>query len=614
MSSMVQTTGATVTVDGRPVSVTAHASLLDAIRESGVSLPEMTREGAAEFVWNASCPLLNLAEVDGQVTPIRALAARPAKDGSTIVTHSENVDEALRTRLQRLEERGECSLVAEIQGYVVAEAAAAGLVNLEARAGWDYPLRCAPPSIIHDPNACIRCQACVQRCNNVQGVGALSFDEQDGVVLDEEKCVRCGQCIHVCPLGRTAAVSLFAEWMGCQRCPYVRPLGAMRENDQTRDTYALLRDPDAYVTVQIAPAIRATLGEEYGLEPGTLVTGQIYAALRRAGFDKVWDTNFSADLTIMEEGHELIHRIQLGGVLPQITSCSPGWIRFVETFYPGLLSNISSAKSPQQMLGAMAKTYAAQSLGVDPRKMVVVSVMPCTAKKTEAARPEFTDAYEYWHEQGKNTEEEHFPDVDFVLTERELARLLKMAKVDLLTLPAEEADEPFGKYTGAAPIFGRTGGVMVAALRTAYEVLTGEELPDMELVGLGTQEGIKTAMLPVGDLEIRVAVAHGLSNARAVCESVATGGEYAAYHFIEVMACPGGCAGGGGQPLPTMAQEVRRRTEALNEDDAQCAQRKSHENAAVQRAYDEFLGAPLDEIAHHLLHTTYTDRSQNARG
>ncbi|NLG65684.1 MAG: 4Fe-4S binding protein [Actinobacteria bacterium] len=609
MTPVAQTSGTAVTVDGNVVDAAPHASLLDAVRRAGVSLPARTSEGAAEFIWNASCPLLDLVEVDGQLTPVRALAARPAKHGTVVLTRSERIDQAVRARVQRLENRGECALVAEVQGFVAAEAAAAGLVDLEARARWEYPLRSTPPSLLHDPNACIRCQACVQRCNDVQGVGALSFDEEDGVVLDEEKCVRCGQCIHVCPLGRTAAVSLFAEWMGCQRCPYARPLGAMRENDQTRDVWALLRDPQAFVVVQIAPAIRATLGEEYGLEPGALVTGQIYAALRRAGFDRVWDTNFSADLTIMEEGHELIRRIQSGGVLPQITSCSPGWIRFVETFYPSLLPNISSAKSPQQMLGAMAKTYAAQQLNVDPRTMAVVSVMPCTAKKTEAARPEFADAWEYWRGQGRVAEEEHFPDVDIVLTERELAKLLKMAKVDLTTLPAEEADEPLGQYTGAAPIFGRTGGVMVAALRTAYEVLTGEPLPDLELASLGTQEGIKSAVLPVGDLRVKVAVAHGLANARAVCESVAQGGEYADYHFIEIMACPGGCAGGGGQPVPTMVQEVRQRSAALNEDDARCAQRASHQNAAVRRAYEEFLGAPLSDVAHHLLHTTYTDRS-----
>jgi iron-only hydrogenase group A len=350
------------------------------------------------------------------------------------------------------------------------------------------------------------------------------------------------------------------------------------------------------------------------MEPGTLVTGKLYAALRRLGFNQVWDTNFSADLTIMEEGYELIHRLNNNGVLPQFTSCSPGWIRYCEIFYPDLIPNLSTAKSPQQMLGAVAKTHAAEKLGVDPRKMFVVSIMPCTAKKIEAAREEMDSAYRYWLEKKTIDEKDHFQDIDVVLTSREAAKLLKMGRLDLAAMPEEQHDPLLGEYTGAAPIFGRTGGVMEAALRTAYEVVAKKPLETLEFESLGTMEGIKVATVPVAGIEVKVAVAHGLGNAKKVCESVRDGGEFSKYHFIEFMACEGGCIGGGGQLIPTNTFVRKARTGGVNLDDRQQPLRKSHMNTEVEQLYKDFLHEPLGHLSHHLLHTTYVDRSQKTAG
>ena len=299
------------------------------------------------------------------------------------------------------------------------------------------------------------------------------------MLFDDTKCTRCGQCILRCPVGFRKMPDFGASLMGCTPCPFSRPLGAMREIDDTREVWNALKDKEKYVVVQFAPAVRATLGEEFGMETGTLVTGKLYAALRRVGFRQVWDTNFSADLTILEEGHELLHRLKQGGKLPQFTSCSPGWIRYCEIFYADLIPNLSTAKSPQQMLGAVAKTHAAEKLGIDPRRMFVVSIMPCTAKKIEAAREEMDSAYRYWLEKGSIQKGDRFPDVDAVLTSREAAKLLKMGKIDLAAMPEEHPDPLLSQYTGAAPIFGRTGGVMEAALRTAYEVVDWQAVAEI---------------------------------------------------------------------------------------------------------------------------------------
>jgi len=348
------------------------------------------------------------------------------------------------------------------------------------------------------------------------------------------------------------------------------------------------------VVVQTAPAIRATIGEELGLPPGSLVTGKMVAALRRLGFDRVFDTDFAADLTIMEEGHELIHRLSSGGTLPLLTSCSPGWVKYIEHFYPELLPNVSTCKSPQQMFGAVAKTYYAEKFGVDPAKMFVVSIMPCTAKKFECTRPEM-------HDSG-------YQDVDVSLTSRELGRMCREAGIDFARLEEEEFDAPLGLSTGAAAIFGATGGVMEAALRTAYEVVTKKELKELDFTQVRGMAGIKEATIDLDGTKLNVAVAHGLGNAREMLERVKRGEKD--YHFIEIMACPGGCLGGGGQPIKTTNAVREARIEAIYREDKRMKIRKSHENPAIKQIYEEFLGEPLGEKSHHLLHTHYTERSR----
>lgn len=597
-------------LNGRLLSIDKPTTLLKAIHKQGAILYRPKGVEEIEWINNPRCPLINLVEVDGQVVPLAVWADRPIHEGMKISTRSPALKSEIQQRLAHLKEHQQCQFIAQLQEFVAGDAESSGLIDLEARSQWQFEPRVSPPSVFHDPNSCVRCQACVSVCNSTQGVGALSFDEEQGVLFDETKCIRCGQCILTCPMGFRKMPDFVGQMMGCKPCPFSRPLGAMREVDHTRDVWAALKDPEKYVVVQFAPAVRATLGEEFGLEVGSLVTEKLYAALRRLGFQKVWDTNFSADLTIMEEGHELLQRMGGGGKLPQFTSCSPGWIRYCEIFYPDLIPNLSTAKSPQQMFGAVAKTFAAERLNVDPRKMFVVSIMPCTAKKIEATREEFNSAYEYWLEKGKVQAEDRFQDVDVVLTSREAVKLLKMGKIDLAAMPEEKPDPLLGHYTGAAPIFGRTGGVMEAALRTAYEVVAGKPLETLEFEGLGTLEGIKTATVPVEDIEVKVAVVHGTGNAKKVCESVRQDGEFASYHFIEFMACDGGCIGGGGQIIPTNTLVREARVGGVNRDDRQQTLRKSHLNTEVEQLYQDFLHEPLGHLSHHLLHTTYVDRSK----
>jgi iron-only hydrogenase group A len=598
-----------VQLDDQQVNLEKPISILALLEQQKrkLSQPQVCIEQT--WINNARCALVNLIEVGGRVVPLAVWADRLVQDGMVIRTRSAAIDKLLKQRLEHLRDHQQCLLTRQFQEFVAAEAESRGLIKQEERAAWKFEPRLSPPSIYHDPNACVRCQACVDTCNTFQSVGALSFDEKQGILFDDAKCTRCGQCILSCPVGFRKIPGFVGHLLGCEPCPFSRPLGAMREVDDTRKVWDALQDKDKYVVVQFAPAIRATLGEEFGMTAGSVVTEKLYAALRRMGIRKVWDTNFSADLTIMEEGYELIHRLNNGGKLPQFTSCSPGWIRYCEIFYPDLIPNLSSAKSPQQMLGAVAKTHAAEVLGVDPRKMFVVSIMPCTAKKIEAAREEMDSAYRYWLEKGKVKEGERFPDIDVVLTSREAAKLLKMCKIDLAAMPEEKPDPLLGEYTGAAPIFGRTGGVMEAALRTAYEVVAGKPLEKLEFETLGTLDGVKTATIPVAGIQLKVAVAHGLGNAKKVCESVRTGGEFAGYHFIEFMACEGGCIGGGGQLIPTNTLMRKIRTGGVNVDDQHQPIRKSHLNAEVQQLYKDFLHEPLGHLSHLLLHTHYVDRS-----
>ena len=436
------------------------------------------------------------------------------------------------------------------------------------------------PSIRRDQNKCILCRRCVTVCQEIQSVTALylqgrGFNTRVEPAFDRDindvACTNCGQCSLVCPVG------------------------AITEKEYIKEVFDAINDPTKFTVIQDAPAVRAALGEEFGYPPGTLVTGKMLAAARKLGFDRIFDTNFAADLTILEEGSELLKRVSEGGTLPLITSCSPGWIKFIEHFYPEMLPNLSTCKSPHQMLGALTKTYYAEKMGIDPKDMVVVSVMPCTAKKFECQRPEMNSS--------------GYQDVDYVLTTRELAKMIKQAGIDFENLADGSYDDPMGEYTGAATIFGATGGVMEAALRTAYELVTGKPLDNVEFTAVRGLEGIKEAVIPVEGIgDVRVAVSHGLGNARKLLERVKEG--KVQYHFIEVMACPGGCVGGGGQPIPVNNDVRTRRAQALYAEDCALTLRKSHESPSVKKLYEEFLGAPLGEKSHHLLHTHYTPRSK----
>jgi NADP-reducing hydrogenase subunit HndD len=439
--------------------------------------------------------------------------------------------------------------------------------------------------MVRDNNKCILCRRCSAVCEKVQGIGVIGANERGfdtniscafDLGLGDTSCVSCGQCIAVCPTG------------------------ALTEKDYTDEVFTALADSDKYVIVQTAPAVRAGLGEAFGLPIGTNVQGKMVSALRRLGFDKVFDTDFSADLTIMEEATEFLDRVQNGGVLPLITSCSPGWIKYCEHYYPDMLDNLSSCKSPQQMFGAITKTYYAEKMGLDPNKIVMVSVMPCTAKKFEIGRDDQNAA--------------GVPDVDISITTRELARMIERVGLNFLSLPDEDFDDPLGRSTGAAVIFGATGGVMEAALRTAVEILTGKELPNPDFMEVRGIQGIKEATYHVAGMDVNVAVASGLANARELLDKVKSG--EANYHFIEIMGCPGGCVNGGGQPQQSGTvrnfTDIRAlRAKALYDIDANMPFRKSHENESIKTLYDDYLGKPGSHKAHEILHTTYVKRSVN---
>lgn len=439
--------------------------------------------------------------------------------------------------------------------------------------------------MVRDNSKCILCRRCSSICEKVQGIGVIGPNSRGFATfigspfemgLGDTSCVSCGQCIAVCPTG------------------------ALYEKSSIQEVAAAIADPEKHVIVQTAPAVRAALGEEFNFPIGTNVEGKMVSALRRLGFDKVFDTNFSADLTIMEEAHEFIERVQHGGVLPMITSCSPGWIKYCEHYFPDMTENLSSCKSPQQMFGAIAKSYYAEKMGLKPEDIVSVSVMPCTAKKFEIGRDD----------QDANGS----PDVDYTITTRELARMIKQAGLRFENLPDESFDTPLGLGSGAGVIFGTTGGVMEAALRTAVESLTGEELAKLEFNDVRGMEGIKEASYEVGDLKVNVAVASGLINARDLLNRVKSG--EADYHFIEIMGCPGGCIGGGGQPQQPgyirNTTDIRGlRAKVLYDSDASNKIRKSHENPAIKELYSTYLGEPGSERAHHLLHTTYVKRKIN---
>ena len=439
------------------------------------------------------------------------------------------------------------------------------------------PKDISSPSIIRDPEKCILCGKCVRVCEEVQGVSAIDFVQRGSKAyigtafnqgLNVSSCINCGQCILVCP---TAALS---------------------EHKYIDEVLQALADPEKMVVVQHAPAVSVSIAEEFGFKAGTDFDGKMVAALRRLGFDRVFDTSFSADLTIMEEGSELVHRVQNGGALPMFTSCSPGWVKFVEQFYPEFMPNVSTCKSPQQMMGAIIKSYFAQKENIDPKKIVSVSIMPCTAKKFECERPEMGRDY--------------VADVDYVLTTRELAELFRIAGVNPAAIDPEPADTPFGERSSAGKLFGASGGVMEAAIRSAYFLLTGEEMKEYKIQDLRGMKGSKELRVKVGDLEVGAAVVSSLGQARKLMDEIKAG--RSDIHFIEVMTCPGGCINGGGQPLGADTEAIKARMNALYQIDRDDRLRVSHKNEWVQRLYTEFLGQPLGHKSHELLHTHYDKR------
>jgi iron-only hydrogenase group A len=568
-----------LTIDGKNVTVPAGTTILEAAKAANIRIPTLCYLPEVQAI--GACRVC-LVEIEGNRS-LQASCVFPAAEGLTVHSNSQKVHQARKFTVELLlSAHPQDCLICVKNRKCELQKLAEELGIREIRFQGEKPkprIDDSNPSIRRDSSKCILCRRCVTVCQEIQQVGALSAQERGfdtfigpafGDELGEVACALCGQCINVCPVG------------------------ALSEHDYTQDVWNAIHDPAKIVIAQDAPAVRAALGEEFGLPPGTLVTGKMLEALRRLGFDVVFDTNFAADLTIIEEGNELLKRVKEGGKLPMITSCSPGWIKFIEHFYPDYLAHLSTCKSPHQMLGALAKTYYAAKTERDPSKMVTVSIMPCTAKKFECSRPEMNDS--------------GFRDVDYVLTTRELARMIKAAGIDFVNLPDGKYDDPLGEYTGAATIFGATGGVMEAALRTVYEVVTGKKLENVEFMGVRGLEGVKEATVPIEGLgDVKVAVAHGLGNARKLMDRLAAG--KANYHFIEVMACPGGCVAGGGQPIPVNDEIRRLRAAALYREDKGLI-RKSHENPSITKIYKEFLKEPLGEKSHHLLHTKYTARGK----
>ena len=605
----------TVTIDGVEARVPFGSSILDAARSVGIRLPTLCNHPDLDV---AGVCRMCVVEVEGQ-RQLQAACAYPVTGPIAVVTHSRRVRQARRHVLDLLltEHYGEC--------YACVRNGTCELQDLAAEYGVDsfrfghrtqsrHPVDASSFSIVRDMDKCIQCRRCVRTCIDLQQVGVFEVvDRSDRVEIQtfgnlpmsDVVCINCGQCVNRCPTG------------------------ALSAKDDTDDVWAALDDPDRIVVIQTAPAPRAAIGEMFGQPPGTAMTAQLNTALRQLGFDYVFDTNFSADLTIMEEGTELIQRLYAALVqgrddvaLPQFTSCCPGWVKYLEHFYPEFLPNASSAKSPQQMFGALIKTYFAQKLGLDPARITCCALMPCSAKKFECKRPEMVAS--------------GYADVDFGITTREVAKMLSESGIELPKLPPSGFDDPFGTATGSGVIFGASGGVMESALRTVLELVTGQPIERLydrgQITPVRGFEGVRVAEFRIGDVgevpellshlipdwewlrgvTLKVAVADGTANAKLIMDDIKAGGPFSDCHFIEVMACPGGCLGGGGQPIPTSREIRAARARAIYSEDLSAAVRKSYQNPAVIRLYDEFLlDGPGGSRSHRLLHTSYTPRGSH---
>lgn len=571
-----------IKINNMPLSVPKGISILEAARTAGIEIPTLCYLKKINEI--GACRIC-MVEVKGARSLVTA-CVYPVNEGMEIFTNTERVRKSRKTTLELILSTHDRKCLSCIRSGTceLQQLCKEFGVDDEGRFDGANPVHEYDDSAIHmirDNGKCILCRRCVAACQaqhiSVIGANARGFDTHIGSAfekpLDSVACVSCGQCIVNCPTG------------------------AIYEKDDTAKVLEAINDPEKFVVVHTAPSIRVTLGECFGMHIGTNVQGKMVAALRRLGFDKVFDTDFGADLTIVEEANEFLGRVQNGGVLPMITSCSPGWIKYCEHYYPDMLDHLSSCKSPQQMSGAVIKTWYAEKMGIDPKDIVVVGIMPCTAKKFETKR--------------ENQSASGYPDVDYSLTTRELGRMIESAGIFFKHLPDEEFDNPLGDSTGAAVIFGATGGVMEAALRTAVEKLSGEELKSLDFTEVRGTEGIKEASYTVNGMEIKVCVVSGLANADTIMEKVKNG--TADYHFIEIMGCPGGCVNGGGQPIQhavvrNFVDLRARRAAALYEADKDMPLRKSHESEAVKRLYAEFLGEPGSHKAHEVLHTSYVAR------
>lgn len=566
-----------LTINNIKVKAEDGMTILEAAKSVGINVPTLCH--MKDLFPTGACRIC-VVEVDGMrgLTPS---CAYPVQEGMKIETNSTRVRRARKTIVELLVENHpqdclicvrnkNCELQDFSEQYGIREHRYCGEKK-------DHAIDLSSPSMERDPAKCILCGRCVRTCNEVQKIGAIDFTNRGfssnvttpyNKGLNVSDCILCGQCVLVCPTA------------------------ALREKSSLKEVTNAINDKSKFTVVQVAPAVRASLGEEYNLPLGSNVTGQMVTGLRRLGFKKVFDTNFAADLTIIEEASELIDRISNNKTLPMFTSCCPGWVKYIEQNRPELLDHVSSCKSPHEMEGAVIKSFYAKKMGIDPKDVFVVSIMPCTVKKFEAHRAELS--------------EEHRPDVDAVLTTRELVRSFKMAGIDFNDLPEDVFDNPLGESTGAAAIFGTSGGVMEAALRTAYFKLTGCELDNLELNDVRGIEGLKEFSVDIMGGNVNVAVVNGIGNVKPVLDEIAEG--KSKYHFVEVMACPGGCINGGGQPIHQKPEKVKKRVRALYEIDEKMKNRRSHENEAVKILYTEFLGKPNSHKAHEILHTTYVDR------